>query len=139
MKCCFPSLCPSVCSSRAESKCSQRQQKALSSTVHRLSENLKQLQQENSALREELATDSPAGGIKGAFSHNKTTLTGQIKRHLLYLFLSLTSSFTFAVPPLNECFQFFISETVLGDCLQCYYWAKTLIYQEGVRYFAHQI
>ncbi|TKS68532.1 IQ domain-containing protein E [Collichthys lucidus] len=29
-------------SSRAESKCSQRQQKALSSTVHRLSENLKQ-------------------------------------------------------------------------------------------------
>uniref|UniRef100_A0A671TUZ0 IQ domain-containing protein E n=1 Tax=Sparus aurata TaxID=8175 RepID=A0A671TUZ0_SPAAU len=109
-------------SSRAESKCSQRQQKALSSTVHRLSENLKQLQQENSALREELATDSPAGGIKGAFSHNKTPLTGQIKRHLLYLFLSLTSSFTFAVPPLNEHFQLFISaETVLGDCLQCYY------------------
>lgn len=116
MKCCFSPLCPSVCSSRAESKCSQRQQKALSSTVHRLSENLKQLQQENSALREELATDSPAGGIKGAFSHNKTPLTGQIKRHLLYLFLSLTSSFTFAVPPLNESFQLFISETVLGDC-----------------------
>ncbi|XP_030591822.1 IQ domain-containing protein E isoform X2 [Archocentrus centrarchus] len=51
-------------SCRAESKCSQRQQKALSSTVHRLSENLKQLQQENVALREELNTDSPAGGVK---------------------------------------------------------------------------
>lgn len=51
-------------SCRAESKCSQRQQKALSSTVHRLTENLKQLQQENVALREELNTDSPAGGAK---------------------------------------------------------------------------
>lgn len=54
-----------VCSSRAESKCSQRQQKALSSTVMRLSENLKQLQQENSALREEVDTETPAGGAKG--------------------------------------------------------------------------
>ncbi|XP_076004133.1 IQ domain-containing protein E [Genypterus blacodes] len=52
-------------SSRAESKCSQRQQKALSSTVVRLSDNMKQLQQENTALREELNIDSPAGGIKG--------------------------------------------------------------------------
>ncbi|KAM4594483.1 IQ domain-containing protein E isoform 3-T3 [Fundulus diaphanus] len=52
-------------SSRAESKCSQRQQKALSSTVHRLAENLKHLQQENAALREELDTDSPGAGIKG--------------------------------------------------------------------------
>ncbi|XP_028303968.1 IQ domain-containing protein E isoform X1 [Gouania willdenowi] len=52
-------------SSRAESKCSLRQQKALSSTVHRLSDNLKQLQQENAVLREELNTDDPAGGIKG--------------------------------------------------------------------------
>ncbi|KAM4594482.1 IQ domain-containing protein E isoform 2-T2 [Fundulus diaphanus] len=51
--------------SRAESKCSQRQQKALSSTVHRLAENLKHLQQENAALREELDTDSPGAGIKG--------------------------------------------------------------------------
>nr|XP_004569073.2 IQ domain-containing protein E [Maylandia zebra] len=51
-------------SCRAESKCSQRQQKALSSTVHRLTENLEQLQQENVALREELNTDSPAGGAK---------------------------------------------------------------------------
>uniref|UniRef100_A0A669DJW4 IQ domain-containing protein E n=1 Tax=Oreochromis niloticus TaxID=8128 RepID=A0A669DJW4_ORENI len=51
-------------SCRAESKCSQRQQKALSSTVHRLTENLKQLQQENVALREELNTDTPAGGAK---------------------------------------------------------------------------
>lgn len=62
------SLSPPVRSSRAESKCSQRQQKALSSMVHRLSENVKQLQQENGALREELNTDSPAGGIKGLSS-----------------------------------------------------------------------
>ncbi|XP_073319912.1 IQ domain-containing protein E [Pagrus major] len=61
-------------SSRAESKCSQRQQKALSSTVHRLSENMKQLQQENSALREELDTDSPAGGIKGYREWSKQRL-----------------------------------------------------------------
>lgn len=64
---CF--LCPKrflVCSSRAESRCSQRQQKALSSAVHRLSEALKELQQENSMLRLELSTDSPAGGLKGA-------------------------------------------------------------------------
>lgn len=60
-----PPLSVSAYSSRAESKCSQRQQKALSSTVHCLSENLKQLQQENTALREELSIDSPAGGIKG--------------------------------------------------------------------------
>ncbi|XP_038141259.1 IQ domain-containing protein E isoform X2 [Cyprinodon tularosa] len=51
--------------SRAESKCSQRQQKALSSTVQRLAENVKHLQQENAALREELGTESPAAGIKG--------------------------------------------------------------------------
>ncbi|XP_070845910.1 IQ domain-containing protein E isoform X1 [Chaetodon trifascialis] len=61
-------------SSRAESKCSQRQQKALSSTVHRLSENLKQLQQENTALREELNTDNPAGGIKGYREWSKQRL-----------------------------------------------------------------
>ncbi|TMS22871.1 IQ domain-containing protein E [Larimichthys crocea] len=61
-------------SSRAESKCSQRQQKALSSTVHRLSENLKQVQQENAALREELNTDSPAGGIKGYREWSKQRL-----------------------------------------------------------------
>lgn len=60
------------CSCRAESKCSQRQQKALSSTVHRLTENLEQLQQENVALREELNTDSPSGGAKGLFSHATT-------------------------------------------------------------------
>lgn len=51
--------------SGAESKCSQRHQKALSSIVHRLTENVKHLQQENAALREELNTDSPATGIKG--------------------------------------------------------------------------
>ncbi|XP_040000712.1 IQ domain-containing protein E isoform X2 [Xiphias gladius] len=61
-------------SSRAESKCSQRQQKALSSTVHRLSENLKQLQQENVTLREELNTDSPAEGIKGYREWSKQRL-----------------------------------------------------------------
>ncbi|KAJ4945087.1 hypothetical protein JOQ06_013625 [Pogonophryne albipinna] len=61
-------------SSRTESKCSQRQQKVLSSTVHRLSENLKQLQQENTVLREELDTDSPAGGIKGYREWSKQRL-----------------------------------------------------------------
>ncbi|KAF1394751.1 hypothetical protein PFLUV_G00004410 [Perca fluviatilis] len=61
-------------SSRAESKCSQRQQKVLSSTVRHLSENLKQLQQENTALREELSTDSPAGGIKGYREWSKQRL-----------------------------------------------------------------
>lgn len=73
---CHLPLSPPVCSSRAESKCSQRQQKALSSTVHRLSENVKQLQQENGALREELNTDSPAGGIKGlsSLTHKHTDM-----------------------------------------------------------------
>ncbi|KAL6111000.1 iqce [Pungitius sinensis] len=61
-------------SSRAESKCSQRQQKALSSTVHRLSGGLKQLQQENAALREELDTEGPAGGIKGYREWSKQRL-----------------------------------------------------------------
>ncbi|XP_035491984.2 IQ domain-containing protein E isoform X2 [Scophthalmus maximus] len=61
-------------SSRAESKCSQRQQKALSATVHRLSESLKQLQQENAALREELDTDSPAAGVKGYREWSKQRL-----------------------------------------------------------------
>ncbi|XP_032384546.1 IQ domain-containing protein E isoform X2 [Etheostoma spectabile] len=60
--------------SRAESKSSQRQQKVLSSTVRHLSENLKQLQQENTALREELNTDSPAGGIKGYREWSKQRL-----------------------------------------------------------------
>ncbi|KAM6939474.1 IQ domain-containing protein E [Xenentodon cancila] len=61
-------------SNQAQSKCSKRQQKALSSTVHRLSENLKQLQQENAALREELNTDSPAAGIKGYREWSKQRL-----------------------------------------------------------------
>lgn len=60
-----PLSCAAAHSSREESRCSQRQQKALNSTVLRLSENLKQLQQENAALREELNTDSPAAGMKG--------------------------------------------------------------------------
>lgn len=64
-----PEMVP-CCSSRAEIRCSQRQQKALSSAVHRLSEALKELQQENSMLREELSTDSPAGGLKGANTLN---------------------------------------------------------------------
>ncbi|XP_051939988.1 IQ domain-containing protein E [Hippocampus zosterae] len=49
----------------SESKVFRRQQKALSSTVLRLSEDLKQLQLDNAALREEMNTDSPAAGIKG--------------------------------------------------------------------------
>ncbi|KAF3687916.1 IQ domain-containing protein E [Channa argus] len=61
-------------SSRTESKCSQRQQKALSSTVDRLSENLKQLQKENMVLREQLDTDSPAEGIKGYRDWSKQRL-----------------------------------------------------------------
>ncbi|KAM8879088.1 IQ domain-containing protein E [Spinachia spinachia] len=61
-------------SSRAESKCSQRQHKALSSTVRRLSGSLKQLQQENAALREELDTDGPAGGFKGYREWSKQRL-----------------------------------------------------------------
>lgn len=61
-------------SSRAESKCSQRQQKALSSTVVRLSKSLKQVQQENSALQEELNTDSPAEGVKGYREWSKQRL-----------------------------------------------------------------
>ncbi|XP_075869794.1 IQ domain-containing protein E isoform X2 [Nelusetta ayraudi] len=60
--------------SREERRCSQRQQKALSSTVRRLSENLKQLQQENAALREELDIDSPAGGMKGFREWSKQRL-----------------------------------------------------------------
>lgn len=93
----FP-LSLSVYSSRAESKCSQRQQKALSSMVDRLSENLKQLQKENISLREELNTDSPAGGFKGHFSLRNMTCHSscfQTFRHLHSLnslFLSPTSS-----------------------------------------------
>ncbi|XP_056266014.1 IQ domain-containing protein E isoform X3 [Pseudoliparis swirei] len=61
-------------SSRVESKCSRKQQKVLSSTVHRLSENQKQLEQENAALREELDTDGPAGGVKGYREWSKQRL-----------------------------------------------------------------
>ncbi|KAK6301051.1 hypothetical protein J4Q44_G00291490 [Coregonus suidteri] len=60
--------------SRAESKGSQRQQKVLSSTVLRLSENIKQLQQENHTLREELNTDSPASGLKAYKDWSKQRL-----------------------------------------------------------------
>uniref|UniRef100_A0A3P9M3G9 IQ motif containing E n=1 Tax=Oryzias latipes TaxID=8090 RepID=A0A3P9M3G9_ORYLA len=67
--------------SRAESKCSQRQQKALNFTVHRLSEDLKQLQHENAALKEELNTDSPTPGIKGYREWSKQ----RILRRLLEL------------------------------------------------------
>ncbi|XP_024914483.1 IQ domain-containing protein E isoform X2 [Cynoglossus semilaevis] len=61
-------------SGRAESKCSQRQQKVLSSTVRRLSENLREVQQENADLREELDTDGPAGGLKGYREWSKQRL-----------------------------------------------------------------
>ncbi|CAB1344161.1 unnamed protein product [Coregonus sp. 'balchen'] len=57
-----------------ESKGSQRQQKVLSSTVLRLSENIKQLQQENHTLREELNTDSPASGLKAYKDWSKQRL-----------------------------------------------------------------
>ncbi|XP_034544369.1 IQ domain-containing protein E isoform X2 [Notolabrus celidotus] len=60
--------------SRAESKCSQRQQRVFSTRVHRLSEDLNQLQQENSVLKEELDTDSPAGGLKGYREWSKQRL-----------------------------------------------------------------
>lgn len=100
-----PSLSLYVYSSRAESKCSQRQQKALSSTVHRLSENLKQLQQENTVLREELNTDNPAGGIKGLFSHTKkhtdTLVLVLPETDLMYSFSQFIVSLS-AAPPLNE-------------------------------------
>nr|XP_057941356.1 IQ domain-containing protein E isoform X2 [Doryrhamphus excisus] len=49
----------------SDNKVFRRQQKALSSTVLRLSENLKQIQLENATLREELDTESPAVGLKG--------------------------------------------------------------------------
>ncbi|XP_054636054.1 IQ domain-containing protein E isoform X2 [Dunckerocampus dactyliophorus] len=49
----------------SDNKVFRRQQKALSSTVLRLSENLKQIQMENATLREELDTESPAIGLKG--------------------------------------------------------------------------
>ncbi|XP_061536364.1 IQ domain-containing protein E [Phycodurus eques] len=52
-------------SGMSESRVFRRQQKALSSTVLRLSEDLKQLQLDNASLREELDTESPASGIKG--------------------------------------------------------------------------
>lgn len=86
-------------SSRAESKCSQRQQKALSSTVHRLSENLKQLQQENTALREELNTDSPAGGIKGYREWSKQRLL----RRLLEVEKRLEDSRRYAQAAKSSC------------------------------------
>ncbi|XP_034149996.1 IQ domain-containing protein E isoform X2 [Esox lucius] len=59
---------------RAEIKGSQRQQKVLSSTVLRLSENLKQLKQENCMLKEELNTESPASGPKGYKDWSKQRL-----------------------------------------------------------------
>ena len=99
-----PSPSVSVCSSRAESKCSQRQQKALSSTVRRLSDNLKQLQQENLALREELNTDTPAGGIKGS---NTTKLLTHLSVPEIYFcltpFISIYFSF-YSISSKNNCF-----------------------------------
>ncbi|KAJ8001420.1 hypothetical protein DPEC_G00169320 [Dallia pectoralis] len=61
-------------SNRAELKGSQRQQKVLSSTVLRLSEELKRLQQENAALKEELSTEHPASGPKGYRDWSKQRL-----------------------------------------------------------------
>ncbi|CAL8331054.1 unnamed protein product [Lota lota] len=74
------SLCleSSMKNSRAEMKGSQRQQKALGATVLRLSESLKQLQLDNSTLREELSTDSPAEGIKGYREWSKQRLVRRL-------------------------------------------------------------
>ncbi|XP_059903745.1 IQ domain-containing protein E [Gadus macrocephalus] len=65
-------------SSRAETKGSQRHQKSLGATVLRLSESLKQLQLDNSTLREELSTDSPAEGIKGYREWSKQRLVRRL-------------------------------------------------------------
>ncbi|CAL8330712.1 unnamed protein product [Merluccius merluccius] len=65
-------------SSRAEMKGSHRQQKALGATVLRLSESLKQLQQDNSTLREDLNTDSPAEGVKGYREWSKQRLVRRL-------------------------------------------------------------
>ncbi|KAG7256292.1 hypothetical protein CRUP_016292, partial [Coryphaenoides rupestris] len=64
--------------SRADLKGSQRQQKALGATVLRLSESLKQVQQDNAALREDLNTDSPAEGIKGYREWSKQRLVRRL-------------------------------------------------------------
>ncbi|XP_072319874.1 IQ domain-containing protein E [Eucyclogobius newberryi] len=61
-------------SCRAESKCSQRQQRALNSSVLRLTERVSQLQQENSTLREELSTEYPPGGLTGYRDWSKQRL-----------------------------------------------------------------
>ncbi|KAL1004950.1 hypothetical protein UPYG_G00052580 [Umbra pygmaea] len=61
-------------SNRADIKGSQRQQKVLSTKVLHLSENLKQLQQENCTLKEELNTDSPTSGPKGYKDWSKQRL-----------------------------------------------------------------
>ncbi|KAJ0051241.1 hypothetical protein NL108_016544 [Boleophthalmus pectinirostris] len=61
-------------SCRAESKCSQRQQRALNSTVLRLTERVSQLQQENRELREELSTEHPTGGPTGYREWSKQRL-----------------------------------------------------------------
>ncbi|KAJ0033624.1 hypothetical protein NQD34_000731 [Periophthalmus magnuspinnatus] len=61
-------------SCRAESKCSQRQQRVLNSTVLHLTERVSQLQQENRELREELSTEHPAGGPTGYREWSKQRL-----------------------------------------------------------------
>lgn len=65
----------------------------------RQSENLKQLQQENAALREELDTESPAGGIKGQDSQaweqtHKNLIQWFLDLHLTGLLHTLISATT---------------------------------------------
>uniref|UniRef100_A0AAV2LEQ2 Reverse transcriptase domain-containing protein n=1 Tax=Knipowitschia caucasica TaxID=637954 RepID=A0AAV2LEQ2_KNICA len=61
-------------SCRAESKCSQRQQRALHSTVTCLTETVKQLQEENGSLRMELSTEAPHAGLQGYRKWSKRRL-----------------------------------------------------------------
>ncbi|XP_061769645.1 IQ domain-containing protein E isoform X2 [Nerophis ophidion] len=84
----------------ADSKVFRRQQKALSSTILRLSENLKQIQLENAALRQELDTESPSVGVKGYKEWSKYRLL----RRLLELEKKLEES-TRRAKHLNQASQ----------------------------------
>ncbi|XP_030634911.1 IQ domain-containing protein E [Chanos chanos] len=71
-------------SMRLESRDCQRQQKALSAMVAKLSKNLKQLEEENQRLKQEVTqdmvslTDSPTGRAKGYIDWSKQRLVRRI-------------------------------------------------------------
>ncbi|KAI1896159.1 hypothetical protein AGOR_G00091940 [Albula goreensis] len=67
-------------SNRAESKESMKQQKVLNSTIMRLSKNIKQLQEENKTLKEELerTTESSSGTVRGYSEWSKQRLVRRI-------------------------------------------------------------